>query len=87
MSYFKVYLALLLLTATTVGAAFLPLGAFSPLVALAIAASKAGLVAVGFMHLRGAPRPAWGFAAGGLLFVLLLLVPLLVDLVTRDLPR
>lgn len=87
MSYVKVYVALLLLTATTVGAAFLPLGPFSPLLALAIAGGKAGLVAVGFMHLRGAPRAAWAFAAGGLLCFVLLLVPLIVDLLTRDLPR
>ena len=52
----KIYLlilgALLILTATTTGAAFINMGVFSPIVALAIACLKAVLVILFFMHIR-----------------------------------
>jgi cytochrome c oxidase subunit 4 len=47
-----VWLGLLALLALTVFAAYLPLGTFNTVVALAIAATKAALVAAIFMELR-----------------------------------
>ena len=51
-TYLLVALALLVLTLLTIGASFLPLGSFHVPVALAIAAAKAVLVALFFMHVR-----------------------------------
>ena len=49
--YLSVGVALLVLTAITVGVSFIPLGGFNVVVALLIASIKALLVALFFMHL------------------------------------
>ena len=54
--YFAVFAALMLLTALTVWAAFEHLGVWNTPIALAIAVTKALLVALIFMHLRQSPR-------------------------------
>jgi cytochrome c oxidase subunit 4 len=51
-TYLLILLALLVLTATTTGAAFINMGVFSPIVALGIACLKAVLVILFFMHIR-----------------------------------
>ena len=50
--YLLILCALLVLTATTTGAAFINMGVFSPIVALGIACIKAVLVILFFMHIR-----------------------------------
>lgn len=80
------WLALLALTAATVGAALLPLGPFAALTALAIAGLKASLVVFRFMRVAAAPRAARLFAAAGLLTLVLLALPVLVDTVLRATP-
>ena len=55
-AYFAVFAALMLLTGLTVWASFLHLGVWNTPVALTIAVTKAVLVALIFMHLRGSPR-------------------------------
>ena len=50
--YLLIGITLLVLTATTVGAAFINLGAFNPVVALLIATIKATLVVLFFMHVK-----------------------------------
>jgi len=50
--YFMVFLALIVLTAITTGAAFIDLGPFNTVVALAIAVIKGSLVVLFFMHLK-----------------------------------
>lgn len=50
-TYLSVGAALLILTAVTVGLSFVPLGGFNVVIALLIAAAKALLVALFFMHL------------------------------------
>ena len=50
--YFLVFTALIGLTALTTGVAFIDLGKWNTLVALAIAVCKASLVILFFMHLR-----------------------------------
>jgi cytochrome c oxidase subunit 4 len=58
-TYILVFVALLLLAALTTGVAYVNLGAFNTVVALAIAAIKMSLVGLFFMHLwysRGLTR-------------------------------
>ena len=52
-AYFAVFFALMVLTAITVGVAFIDLGPLSDVVALAIALTKATLVVLYFMHVKG----------------------------------
>ena len=54
--YLLILLALLVLTATTTGVAFLDMGIFNPIAALAIACLKAVLVILFFMHIRYSSR-------------------------------
>ncbi|HYE97923.1 MAG TPA: cytochrome C oxidase subunit IV family protein [Planctomycetota bacterium] len=82
-TYLLVYVALLVLTAATVGAAFLPLGPLSVVAALAIAGVKATLVLLWFMHMRESSRVTWILAAAGLAWLLLLILPVIVDYLTR----
>ena len=51
-TYLLVFLALMVLTAITVGAAFFNLGALNTVIMLGIASAKATLVVLYFMHVR-----------------------------------
>ena len=82
-TYLLVYGALLVLTAATVGAAFLPLGPFGVVVALAVAGGKATLVLLWFMHMKESSRVSWILAGAGLVWLLILILPVLVDYLTR----
>ncbi len=82
-TYLLVYGALLALTATTVAAAFLPLGSFSVLVALAIAGVKATLVLLWVMHMKESSRVTWILAGAGLVWLLVLILPVIADYLTR----
>ena len=55
-TYILIFLALMVLTAATVGVAFVDLGPFNDLVALSIAVLKATLVVLFFMHVRYSRR-------------------------------
>jgi cytochrome c oxidase subunit 4 len=77
------WVALLALLALTVGLSLLPLGAFKPLVAYAIATAKGALVVWFFMEMRregGLPRLA---AAAGFVWISILLILPLADYLTR----
>lgn len=75
---------LLILTATTVGAAFVNLGAFNPVVALLIATIKATLVVLFFMHVKGASEKLTGaVVVSGFFFLAILLSLSLADYLTR----
>ncbi|HXB99700.1 MAG TPA: cytochrome C oxidase subunit IV family protein [Terriglobales bacterium] len=85
--YLAIGILLLILTATTVGAAFVNLGAFNPVVALLIATIKATLVVLFFMHVKGASEKLTGaVVASGFFFLMILLVLSLADYLTRSLP-
>ena len=75
-TYFLVFLALMVLTAITVGAAFLDLGALNTVIMIGIAGTKATLVVLHFMHVRYGSRfiPIVILAS---LFTLLILITLL----------
>jgi cytochrome c oxidase subunit 4 len=50
--YVVIFLALLVLTTLTVGASYIEMGIFNPIVALGIAVIKAVLVVLFFMHVK-----------------------------------
>lgn len=79
-----VCVVLLALTGATVGVALVDLGPFNPVVALLIAAVKAGLITLYFMHARWSGALTWLVILAGLLWLALLLGGTLDDLLTRD---
>lgn len=86
--YFAVFAALIALTALTVLVSTVDLGSLSIVAALAIAVSKALLVVLFFMHVRHSKPLTQVVVAGGLLWLVILLVLTLSDYFTRSwLPR
>ncbi len=81
--YVTIFLALMALTAVTVGVAFLDLGPFNTLVALLIACTKMMLVVLYFMHVRYSSRLTWAVVGAGFFWLALLLLLTLSDYVTR----
>jgi cytochrome c oxidase subunit IV len=82
--YLTIGIILLVLTATTVGAAFVNLGPFNPVVALLIATIKATLVVLFFMHVKGASEKLTGaVVVSGFFFLTILLSLSLADYLTR----
>ena len=81
--YVTIFLALMVLTAVTVGAAFLDLGPFNTVVALVIACTKMMLVVLYFMHVRYSSRLTWAVIGAGFFWLGLLLLLTLSDYVTR----
>jgi len=67
-----IYVALMFLLVLTVIAARLNLGPVSLLIALLIAAMKAGLVILYFMHVRYGSRVTWLFVMAGFLWLSIL---------------
>ena len=81
--YVRTYLLLLVLLAVTVAVAFVHLGPFNIVIALAIASVKAWFVALNFMHLRESHRLTWLVAIGAFLWLAILICGLLMDDLTR----
>lgn len=82
-TYIGVFLGLMGFTALTVAVAFMNLGALNNVVALGIASIKAFLVVFFFMHLKYNPRILWVVAAGGFLWLAIMILLTLSDLATR----
>jgi cytochrome c oxidase subunit 4 len=83
-TYFTVFFALLVGTALTVYASGVDLGRFNAAVALTIATIKATLVALFFMHIKGASEKLTKLVVITALFFLLLLLGLtMTDYATR----
>jgi cytochrome c oxidase subunit 4 len=83
--YFGIFGALMVLTALTVGAAFVDLGAFNFPVALSIAVFKATLVILFFMHAFYASRLTKMFVATSFFFLIILFGLTLTDYTSRGL--
>ena len=66
--------ALMLLLAATTASAFLPLGSLNLIVSLAIAVTKALIVLLFFMELRGSQGLVRAFAAAGFFWLLIMIV-------------
>ena len=77
--YVTIFLALMVLTGVTVGAAFVNLGQFNFAVAMLIAGFKATLVIWYFMHVKYASKLTKLTVATGLFFLVILLGLFLVD--------
>lgn len=84
--YAGIFGALLVLTALTTGVAEIDLGALNSPVAMLIAAAKATLVALFFMHLRWSGYRMRFAAAAGLLWLSLMFAFVLGDMATRHIP-
>jgi cytochrome c oxidase subunit 4 len=73
MTYALVFLALIAATVITTAVAFVDLGAFSVVVALAIAVCKMLLVVLFFMHVRHSTKLTRLVLLGGVLWFLILM--------------
>ncbi len=84
-TYILVFLALIGLTLLTTAVAFVNLGDFSVVAALAIAVCKMLLVALFFMHVRHSTQLTKLVLAGALVWLGILIVLTLTDFTTRGL--
>ncbi len=82
-AYLGVFAALIGLTGLTVFAAFQHLGVWNTPVALAIAVTKALLVALIFMHLRYSPKLTLLVVTSSVVWLAFLIVITVSDYVTR----
>jgi len=82
-TYGAIFAALMVLTAITVGVAYLDLGVLNPVVALSIAVLKATLVVLFFMHLRWSSMLTWIVGGAALFWLGIMFVLLLSDYATR----
>jgi cytochrome c oxidase subunit 4 len=83
-TYLITWGVLMCLTALTAAVSFLNLQQWSAPVALAIAASKALLVALFFMHLRyERQKIVWAWAFAGIFWLSILFVLSMADYITR----
>jgi cytochrome c oxidase subunit 4 len=82
-TYLLILFSLLVLTATTTGVAYLDLGIFNAVVALAIACIKATLVVLFFMHLWYSSKLTKLTLVSGLFTFMVLMVMTLTDYISR----
>jgi cytochrome c oxidase subunit 4 len=82
--YVGIFLSLMVLTAATVAAAYVNLGPFNIVIALAIASVKATLVVLYFMHARYSPRRTHLVIICAVFWLAIMLALTLSDYVTRD---
>lgn len=81
--YVVILLALLALTSLTVGASFIEMGIFNPIVALGIAVIKAVLVVLFFMHVKYSTKLTKLTVGAGVFTFLILISMTLADYFTR----
>jgi cytochrome c oxidase subunit 4 len=82
--YVGIFTSLMVLTAATVGAAYVNLGAFNIVVALAIATVKATLVVLYFMHARYSPKRTQLVIVCAVFWLAIMLALTLSDYSTRQ---
>jgi cytochrome c oxidase subunit 4 len=85
-TYYAIFGALMVLTAVTVGVAFINLGALNFPVALAIAITKATLVILFFMHVKYSSRLTKLFVGMAFFFLFILFGLTMTDYLSRGLP-
>lgn len=82
--YAVVFAALIALTLSTAGVAFIDLGGdLNAIVALAIAVAKAFLVILVFMHVRYSDRFTWIFVGAGFFWLAIMMALTFSDFLTR----
>ena len=82
--YWGVFLSLLVLTVVTTAIAYVDLGRFNLVVALAIAMFKATLVILFFMHVKYSTKLTKTIVASGFLFFAVLVFFTMIDMLTRN---
>jgi cytochrome c oxidase subunit 4 len=82
-TYVAILIALLVGTALTVWASFIDLGVLNPVIALAIACTKAVLVVLFFMHVKYSPKLTKLTVGAGIFTFLVLIGMTLTDYFTR----
>lgn len=82
--YLLVWAVLLVLLAATILASSVRAGAFSLVLAIGIAAVKASLIVVYFMHLRSSPRIVWVVAAATVVWLGIMFGLTFADYETRS---
>ena len=82
--YIKVFAALMILTVITVAVAFVDMGLLNTFVAITIAVIKACLVVWFFMHLSHSAKVTWICAAGGVVWLVIMLALTMSDIMTRS---
>jgi cytochrome c oxidase subunit 4 len=83
--YLFVFAVLMALLLITTGVAYVDLGPLSPIIALLIAAAKALLIILYFMHVRYSSRLTWIFAGAGVTWLMILIGLTLSDFISRGL--
>jgi cytochrome c oxidase subunit IV len=81
--YYAIFAILMFCTYLTVQAAFLDLGPWNTVVALAIAIFKATLVVLFFMHVKYSPKLTWAVVIGSVFWLGILLAITMTDYLTR----
>jgi cytochrome c oxidase subunit 4 len=81
--YLVILLALLVGTALTVWASYVDLGFWNPIIALAIATTKAGLVVLFFMHVKYSTKLTKLTIIAGVFTFLILISLTLTDYISR----
>jgi cytochrome c oxidase subunit 4 len=82
-TYYTIFFSLMVLTALTVGAAFVPLGSANFPVAIGIAITKATLVVLFFMHVKYSSRMTKMVVGLAIFFLLTMLGLTMTDYLTR----
>jgi cytochrome c oxidase subunit 4 len=82
--YITIFLSLMVLTAVTVGAAYVDFGSFNFAIAMVIATFKASLVVWYFMHVKDQSHLTKLTLATGLFFLAILLGMMLIDYTSKD---
>ena len=82
-TYLVVWLALLTLLALTVALSYIHLGWFNVVATGAIAAAKAVIIIMYFMHVRYSPRLVWVFVGAGFFWLGILFALSYSDFFTR----
>ncbi|WP_058188128.1 cytochrome C oxidase subunit IV family protein [Terracidiphilus gabretensis] len=81
--YIIIFIALLIGTAATIGASYLDLHEWNPIIAIAIAVTKATLVVLFFMHVKYSPKLTKLTVGAGLFTFLVLIFMTLSDYISR----
>ena len=81
--YVVIFLTLLALTSLTVGASFIEMGIFNPIIALGIAVIKAVLVVLFFMHVKYSTKLTKLTVGAGVFTFFILIGMTLADYFTR----
>ena len=81
--YYAIFASLMVLTAITVGVAFINLGPFNFPVAISIAIVKATLVVLFFMHVKYSSRLTKLIVGTGFFFLMVLFTLTLTDYLSR----